>query len=234
MRFVSICMPLSWPCLRGPLPCSTVGSRSRSLSDAAMGTSSSVNACIACRESLWIPVLSVVRDQKQTDCFTPHITRTCNVYHHVHCQGTTLWRAGFVLDRLEHAQGSDACLLEPQTEYEVDGWSELLDSSQSRTTWVCFEHLSIVAENLLRFCLRRVTKVSLCCSKGKKRRRRPTRVLPTLWTKRRMQSLAPRSIWLKVWCRCLQRWSKMSLESLPSMQQFKLETSVESCLLFFT
>eukprot|EP00913_Durusdinium_trenchii_P006667 g6265.t1 len=53
-----------------PLPCSTVGSRSRSLSDASMGTSFSVSV-------------------------------------------------------LENAKGSDGCLLEPQTEYEVDGWSQI-------------------------------------------------------------------------------------------------------------
>eukprot|EP00438_Fugacium_kawagutii_P022907 Skav224169 [mRNA] locus=scaffold2007:357728:362942:+ [translate_table: standard] len=31
----------------------------------------------------------------------------------------------FSVEVLEEAQGSDACLLEPQTEYEVDGWSEV-------------------------------------------------------------------------------------------------------------
>eukprot|EP00434_Breviolum_minutum_P037935 symbB.v1.2.033639.t1/scaffold4202.1/size44672/5 len=33
--------------------------------------------------------------------------------------------ASFSVSVLEEAQGSDACLLEPQTEYEVDGWSEV-------------------------------------------------------------------------------------------------------------
>jgi len=43
--------------------------------------------------------------------------------------------ASFSVSVLEEAQGSDACLLEPQTEYEVDGAS-VVDDGWMMVQWV--------------------------------------------------------------------------------------------------
>lgn len=39
--------------------------------------------------------------------------------------GASALGTSFSVEVLSEAEGSDACLLEPQTEYEVDGWSEV-------------------------------------------------------------------------------------------------------------
>lgn len=79
-----------------------------------------------------------------------------------------------LLARLEEAGGSYGCLLEPQTEYEVDGWSEQL------------------------------VLVSLASAQsfaqGQKRRGRSPRLLPALPESRGMQSLALRLCRKTLWC----------------------------------